>query len=85
MLHITGGALGRRAAARRPNGGPACLGLGTAAPHPVVNVVEGHTVRYASIETDGTDYQDRCVTPINHQNIPIAGVGLILLFTHPAY
>jgi len=45
------------------------------AAHAVVDVIEGHTVRYVSIETESTDYQDICVTAINHYEIP--GVGLV--------
>ena len=45
------------------------------AAHAVVDVVLGHTVRYVSIETEGTDYRDKCVTAILHMEFP--GVGLI--------
>ena len=45
------------------------------AAHGVVDVVLGHTVRYVSIETEGTDYRDVCVTAINHMEFP--GVGFI--------
>jgi hypothetical protein len=45
------------------------------AAHAVVAVVLGHTVRYVSIETEGTDYRDICVTAVNHMEFP--GMGLI--------
>jgi hypothetical protein len=45
------------------------------AAHAVVDVVLGHTVRYVSIWTEGTDYRDNCVTAINHMEFP--GVGYI--------
>jgi hypothetical protein len=51
------------------------LGAYHEAAHAVVDVIEGHTVRYVSLRTEGTDYQDICVTSVNHLNIP--GVGLI--------
>ena len=47
------------------------------AAHAVVDVVLGHTVRYVSIETEGTDYRDVCRTSVNHMEFP--GVGLIPL------
>jgi hypothetical protein len=40
----------------------------------VVDVVLGHTVRYVSIETEGTDYRDECVTAINHVEYPYMGL-----------
>jgi hypothetical protein len=45
--------------------------------HAVVDVVLGHTVRYVSIETEGTDHRDICVTAFIHMEFP--GVGLIPL------
>jgi hypothetical protein len=45
------------------------------AAHAVVDMAEGHTVRYVSIETEGTDYRDICVTSVDHCDVP--GVGLI--------
>src|SRR5687768_11772736 len=45
------------------------------AAHAVVDVVLGHTVRYVSIETEGTDYRDECVTSVNHMEFP--GMGFI--------
>jgi hypothetical protein len=45
------------------------------AAHAVLDVVLGHTVRYVSIWTEGTDYRDICVTAVNHVECP--GVGLI--------
>jgi hypothetical protein len=45
------------------------------AAHAVVDVVLGHTVRYVSIETEGTDYRDVCRTSVNHMEFP--GVGFI--------
>jgi hypothetical protein len=45
------------------------------AAHAVVGVLEGHTVRYVSIVTEGTNNQDICVSAVNHHNL--AGVGLI--------
>jgi hypothetical protein len=45
------------------------------AAHAVVDVELGHTVRYVSIETEGTDYQDTCVTAVKHMVFP--GMGLI--------
>jgi hypothetical protein len=45
------------------------------AAHAVVDIVLGHTVRYVSIWTEGTDYRDICVTAVNHVECP--GVGLI--------
>jgi len=36
------------------------------AAHAVVDVVLGRTVRYVSIETEGTDYRDTCVTAVTH-------------------
>ena len=45
------------------------------AAHAVVDVLEGHTVRYVSIETEGTDYQDICVTAVNYCDM--LGVGLV--------
>jgi hypothetical protein len=36
------------------------------AAHAVVDVVLGPTVRYVSIETEGRDYRDTCVTAVNH-------------------
>ncbi len=45
------------------------------AAHAVVDVVLGHTVRYVSIWTEGTDYRDVCRTSVNHMEFP--GVGYI--------
>jgi hypothetical protein len=45
------------------------------AAHAVVDVVLGHTVRYVSIETEGTDYRDECVTSVNQMEFP--GMGFI--------
>jgi hypothetical protein len=45
------------------------------AAHAVADVVLDHTVRYVSIETEGTDYRDTCVTAVNHMEFP--GLGLI--------
>ena len=45
------------------------------AAHAVVGVLEGHTVRYVSIATEGTDYQDICVSAVTYCEVP--GVGLI--------
>ena len=45
------------------------------AAHAVVDVVLGHTVRYVSIESEGTDYRDICVTSVNHMEFE--GMGLI--------
>jgi hypothetical protein len=45
------------------------------AAHAVADIVLDHTVRYVSIETEGTDYQDECVTAVNHMEFP--GLGLI--------
>ena len=36
------------------------------AAHAVADVVLGHTVRYVSIATKGSDYQDICVTAVTH-------------------
>jgi hypothetical protein len=44
------------------------------AAHAVVDVVLGHTVRYVSIETEGTDYRDICVTAVNHMEFPDMGL-----------
>lgn len=43
------------------------------AAHAVVGLTEGHTLRYVSIWTEGTDYRDICVSAVNYQVIP--GVG----------
>jgi hypothetical protein len=40
----------------------------------VIDVVLGHTVRYVSIETEGTDYRDICVTSVNHMEFPSMGL-----------
>jgi hypothetical protein len=45
------------------------------AAHAVLDVVLGHTVRYVSIETEGTDYLDVCRTSVNVMKF--AGVGYI--------
>lgn len=47
------------------------------AAHAVAHVVLGHTVRYVSIETEGTDYRDICLTAVKRMEYP--GVGLIPL------
>jgi hypothetical protein len=47
------------------------------AAHAVVDIVLCHTVRYVSIETEGTDYRDVCRTSVNHMEFP--GMGLIPL------
>jgi hypothetical protein len=43
------------------------------AAHAVVDILEGHTVRYVSIETEGTNYQDICMTSVETRNYPGAG------------
>src|SRR5215212_7549240 len=45
------------------------------AAHAVAGVVLGHTVRYVSIATEGTDYRDICVTAVPHMTFP--GMGRI--------
>jgi hypothetical protein len=44
------------------------------AAHAVLDVVLGHTVRYVSIETEGTDYRDGCRTAIIHMEFPYMGL-----------
>ncbi len=45
------------------------------AAHAVVDVMLDNTVRYVSIETEGTDYQDNCVTAVTPMESE--GMGLI--------
>ena len=45
------------------------------AAHAVADVALGHTVRYVSIETKGTNLRDICVTAVNHMEF--GGMGLI--------
>jgi hypothetical protein len=51
-----------------------CRGAYHEAAHAVVDVVLGSTVRYVSIETEGTDYRYTCVTAVTNMESELACV-----------